>query len=151
MVAPATQHRLELRRTFGAPPARLFEMWTTPEHMKHWFAPSAEYSNPFIEVDAREGGRYRIGLQAADGPLEVVAGRYVSFEPPHKLVLTWQWEAPHKFEEQETLVTVEFRPSGDGTELILTPDRFPLEEMLQEHNQGWNGALDRLVDCVTHS
>ena len=149
MVAPSETDRLVLRRTLAAPPATVFEFWTTPDHMKEWFAPSDTYTNPFIEVDLREGGTYRIAFLSEDGQQAVVGGRYVTVDPPEKLAFTWQWESPHEFEGHETLVTVEFLACEAGTELVLTHERFPNDAMRSLHSQGWAGTLDRLVLAVS--
>ena len=148
MVAPSTQDRLVLRRKLAAQPETVFMVWTQPEHMKRWFAPSEKYTNPFIEVDLRVGGKSRIGFRSVDGHTSVVGGEYRTVDPPNKLEFTWQWETPHEFDEHETLVTVEFLACDEGTELVLAHKRFPNEAMLGLHNQGWDGTLDRMVRTV---
>ncbi len=60
--------------------------------------------------------------------------------PNRKLVYTWAWESTP---ERESLVTVEFKPSGDGTELVLTHQRFADSQARDRHQHGWNGCLDR--------
>lgn len=42
------------------------------------------------------------------------------------------------------MVTIEFRPSGQGTELILTHERFADTEARDKHQHGWKGCLERL-------
>lgn len=61
-------------------------------------------------------------------------------ERPHQLVFTWRWEA----EEDETLVTLQLMPSGAGTELVLTHQRFADEAGRDDHAKGWSDFLDRL-------
>jgi len=148
MVAPTADDRVVLRRQYQASPELVYDAWTQPEQMKQWFAPSDDCSNPFIEVDLREGGEYRIGFRSAEGEDAVVGGKYLIVQPPQKLSFTWQWESPHEFEQHETLVTVEFLGRDGGTELVLTHERFPNEKMLGLHDQGWNGTLDRLAKAV---
>ena len=58
---------LVLKRTFPASCERLFAMWTSAELMMKWFCPSKEMEVPVAEVDAREGGSYRIVMQNKDG------------------------------------------------------------------------------------
>lgn len=151
MVAPETVDRLVLRRQLDAPPAVVFKVWTEPDHMRNWFGPSPEFTNPFIEVDLRQGGRYRIAFLAPDGVQNVVGGEFLHVEPPKKLVYTWQWEPPNEHAGHETQVTVEFLPRGGGTELVLTHDRIPDQAMRQSHEKGWSGALDRLPTEVSRA
>ena len=60
-------------------------------------------------------------MHAPDGEVHRVGGVYREVEPNSRLVYTWAWESTP---ERESLVTVEFRPSGEGTELLLTHQRF---------------------------
>ena len=41
-------------------------------------------------------------------------------------------------------MTVEFHPKGQGTDLVLTHERFRDEADKDSHAQGWQGCLDRL-------
>jgi len=66
---------------------------------------------------------------------------YREIVPNKKLVYTWAWESTP---ERESLVTVEFKPSGNGTELVLTHEQFADSEARDKHQHGWNGCMDRL-------
>ena len=144
-----TQQSLVIRRALAASPEKVFSAWTNPEQMQRWFGPSAEYANPFIEVDLRVGGEYRIGFHnAATDHSAVAFGEYVNIEPGRKLVMTWQWEPPNEHAGAATLLTVEFLPCEAGCELVLTHERIPAAEMRESHSQGWNGMLDRLPEVL---
>jgi uncharacterized protein YndB with AHSA1/START domain len=58
-----------------------------------------------------------------------------------KVVYTWAWESTP---ERVSLVTVEFRPDGEGTELLLTHERCADRDARDRHQLGWDGCLDRL-------
>jgi uncharacterized protein YndB with AHSA1/START domain len=64
-----------------------------------------------------------------------------------KLVYTWAWESTP---ERESLVTVEFKPSGEGTKFLLTHQRFADTEARDRYQHGWNGCLERLGRYVLH-
>ena len=132
---------LELRRTYPASPDKVYRAWTEAEQVKKWFGPEVCDCTE-AEVDLRVGGRYRFVLDEPDGR-HIVGGEYVELSPPGKLVFTWKWE--HVPEDSPaTLVTVEFLPKGDGTELVLTHERFPAADVRDLHNQGWIGCLNCL-------
>lgn len=136
---------LEMRRIYAAPPQRVFQAWTEPEQVKRWFGPKG-CTCPEAEVDLRLGGRYRFVLEEPDGK-HIVGGEYVEISPPGKLVFTWKWE--HMPEDApETLVTVEFLPKGDGTEMVLTHERFPDAALRDLHNEGWTGCLEGLEQLL---
>ena len=92
-------------------------------------------------MDIRVGGRYRIVMHGPDGELHRVGGAYREIVPNRKLVYTWAWESTP---ERESLVTVEFKPAGQGTELLVTHQRFFDSDARDRHQHGWNGCLDRL-------
>lgn len=76
---------VEITRSFGAPPAAVFDAWTTPEYVCGWWAPRGR-SLLECDVDLRVGGSYRYVLEAPGGPPYTVAGRFVEIDPPHRLV-----------------------------------------------------------------
>jgi uncharacterized protein YndB with AHSA1/START domain len=94
-------------------------------------------------LDARLGGSYTIEMQKPDGTVHVVSGGYTAFERPSRLAFTWRWDTSP--DEGDTEFTIELRPAGEGTELVLTHDRFITAAHRDSHEQGWNGCLDRLI------
>ena len=57
---------LVLERTINAPRDLVWKAWTTPEHLKRWFAPRP-YEITEIEMDLRPGGIFRIRMVGPDG------------------------------------------------------------------------------------
>ena len=136
---------LRLRRSFPAPPERVFRAWTTPAEMKQWKAPG-DMTTPVAEVDLRPGGKYRIHMRAPDGAEHHLVGVYRVVEPPSKLVYTWRWE--NEPDAPETLVTVEFLDRGNTTDLVLTHELFPTNEARSKHEVGWTGCFAKLALVV---
>ena len=62
-----SENTLVMTRTLPASPARVFAAWTTAETMKQWFCPGEDMTVPVAELDAREGGHYRIVMQNKNG------------------------------------------------------------------------------------
>lgn len=53
------------------------------------------------------------------------------------------WKASRRGEERrETLVIIEFINRGDSTEMILTHELFPTEEIRDQHAQGWEMMME---------
>ena len=132
---------LQIRRVYDAPVAAVYAAWTDAEQMKHWFAPSDDFGMSDVVLDVRVGGRYRVVLHRPDGDESRVGGVYREVVPNRRIVYTWAWESTP---ERESLVTVEFRPSGQRTELLLTHQRFADTDARDKHQHGWNGCLERL-------
>lgn len=140
MPGPRTAQPLQLqvRRVFATPPERLFEAWTSAEELKRWHAPAPNECS-HVEVDLRVGGRFLIEM-GCKGVQHRATGTYRVIDPPRSLTYTWQWE--REVPEPETLITVEFRPHGSGTELVLTHTGFTSEESRDSHTEGWTGVLE---------
>ena len=136
---------LRLSRTFNAPRERVFDAWTDPEVLREWWSAMPTMKPTLAEVDLREGGRYRLGMQDSESGREhVVVGEYREVRRPEGLAYTWTWEGSPELTGGETLVEIEFREDGDGTEVVLTHTGLPTEESRGQHAHGWNGCFDSL-------
>jgi uncharacterized protein YndB with AHSA1/START domain len=136
---------LILTRRFDAAPERVFDAWTDPELLRRWFHAGPDWTTPEADVDLRPGGRYRLAMRNPDGEVRAVAGEYREIERPGRLVYTWAWEAPEGSEMAgETLVTVEFSTTGDGTDVVLTQTGFPSAHNRDQHGHGWDACLANL-------
>jgi len=140
----ATKPSLTIKRRLKAAPAKVFAAWTEPEKIKRWFGPGATQCTQ-AEFELRVGGRFMIAATSPDGEKHQVGGVIREIVPNAKLVYTWAWIT---MPERESLVTVEFKPDGDGTLLTLTHAQFFDAEARDRHNSGWNGALDKLEKFV---
>lgn len=124
-------------RSYPASPQRVFDAWINPASVKAWLAEGKE-----ISIDPREGGLFYIEMPWQDR-IYPHYGRYLRVEPPHLLEFTWVSEGSHG---KESVVLIEFKPNGKGTDLVLTHDGLPNEEMAKSHEGGWNGFLNSLDD-----
>ena len=140
-MAKAKDISLSLVRTIKAPPEKVFAAWTDPKTLKKWMSPTKEMEVAVAETDLRVGGRYRILMREPDGREHGVVGIYKEIVNPKKLAFTWGWE---NSAEMNTLVTVELRRKGAGTELTLTHSKFADDKTRDMHNQGWMGCIGRL-------
>jgi len=137
--AVASPTSLVVSRIYPASQERVFKAWTDANQLGQWFAPSDDYTTQ-ATVDLRVGHEYRIAITHKGGNVHAVVGTYHLIDPPRKLVYTWRWEgAP-----ADTLVTIEFTPKGDSTEVTITHDRFADLETRNKHSEGWTGCLERL-------
>lgn len=138
---------LTVSRLVPASAEAVFRAWTEPTEIRKWWPPEG-FTVPFVDVDLRVGGSYRLGLQPPDADPFHAAGTYREVDPPRKLVFTWRWE-PDSFQAGETLVTVELRDRDGKTEVVLTHERFPSAEARDEHRKGWEACLERLGGTIS--
>ena len=131
---------LTLKRRFNAPPERVYAAWTQPDQISRWFGPAGIVVTS-AAFDARVGGAFRISATASDGERHQVGGVIREVVPNRRLVYTWAW---HTTQERQSLVTVEFKPDGEGTLLTLTHEQFFDEAAQRGHIHGWTGTLAKL-------
>jgi uncharacterized protein YndB with AHSA1/START domain len=141
MAATIEKPSLRLKRHYPVPVEKVFRAWTDPQALKLWFGPSDDGKILVSETDLKVGGRYRIVMQMASGEEHRVGGVYREIVPNEKLVFTWAWESTP---ERESLVTVQLKGAGGGTDMLLTHENFFDEPARDRHQHGWTGALDKL-------
>jgi uncharacterized protein YndB with AHSA1/START domain/uncharacterized damage-inducible protein DinB len=132
---------LRLERVYSAPREAVFEALTEPALLAKWFAPSDAYEAQIDGFGRHAGGRYRIEMRHEGGNVHTAVGTIRDFDPPRRLSYTWTWEGG---EMGETLVTWELNEVENGTQVILTHDRFPDDETRAHHMQGWLSIMVRL-------
>ncbi|MEU5941844.1 SRPBCC family protein [Micromonospora sp. NPDC047548] len=118
---------LIIERTFAAPPELVWRAFTEPEHITRWWGP-AESSTTVLEMDVREGGRWRFINRSADGEQTPFKGEYLKIVAPEQLVQTFVLDVPG-FDDQAVLEMTTFTATDDGTR-VVTRSRFPSDATL---------------------
>jgi uncharacterized protein YndB with AHSA1/START domain len=78
---------LVLERTLDAPLELVWEAYTSPEHIKRWWAPRP-YATPEVEIDWRPGGIFRAVMTGPDDFREDFPGCVLDFVPKERIVWT---------------------------------------------------------------
>ena len=141
---------LVLERVVDVPPALVWEAWTKPEHLRHWFTPKP-WTVAHCEVDLRPGGTFRTVMRGLDGEEHDVAGCYLEIVPQQRLIWTDALLPGYRPSANPFFTAiVELEPSGKGTRYTATAihrdedGRKKHEEM--GFHQGWGTVLDQLVE-----
>jgi uncharacterized protein YndB with AHSA1/START domain len=166
-LAEYLEHRLSgkqifvIARSFDAPIASLFEMWTNPEHLSRWLPP-AGFDMRFIKSDIRPGGSTLFfmgnGIIKMHGRTE-----YLAIEKPVRIVYAQQFcdedenisRHPLAPTWPETMLTT-VRLTGEGSDRTrvtvtsephgaTTPEE--LEAFIDARagmTGGWTGSFDKL-------
>ncbi len=116
-----SDHNLVLRRVLKAPRMKIYDCWTKPEHMVHWFMPKPHYVAD-IEIDLRPGGKYKSTMHV-DGKAFPSEGCVLDAIPGEKFVFTDMMGEDFQPLDNVGLgftATIELRDHPDGTEYIAT-------------------------------
>lgn len=140
----ATLPAVLIRRRFDAPPSRVYDAFANIYTFAELMRPE---NVKLVEAgaDVRAGGEYNVVFRMADNDLWTLHGTYREVSPPNRLALTWIWMEDDPKDEQHTLLTLEFAPDGNGTELTLRHELFLREESRASHETGWGECLDKLA------
>src|SRR5438552_3058519 len=133
---------LHLEKRLEASPEDVFAACVHPEKLAEWWGP-AGFSSQVIDLEAGEGGRYRIRMQPPEGEAFHLSGEFLEVEPPTRIVYTFDWEEPDP-DDQETVVTLTFERSGEDTRVVLDQSTFRTEARYELHRDGWTEAFERL-------
>ena len=99
-----------IEREFTAPRQLVFQVFTTAEHLKRWWAPPP-YTLPVCTIDLRPGGIWHYCLRSPEGQEQYARSVYREVVPPEKLVYTTTFADEHAHPTPgmpEHLTTVSF-------------------------------------------
>ena len=131
---------IERELRIAARPETVFAFWVEPERIAQWMGRT-------VTMEARPGGAYRIDYNGSD----IARGEVLEIDPPHRLVLSWGWEAPGDATPPgASRVEVTLTPDGDGTLLHLRHSGF-VEAAVEGHAQGWDQFLPGLATVAAAS
>ena len=142
---------LELSHRYAAPRDDVFNAWIDPDVLTRWWAAAPTWDTPLAEVDAREGGSYRLSMRTDTGDIHTVTGEFTEVRRPERLAYTWAWEEGPDAAmagSEHTLVVVDFVEEDGGTLVRLTHSGFAREEIRGMHAQGWEAVLQNLERAV---
>jgi uncharacterized protein YndB with AHSA1/START domain len=120
--------RITVPRRIEASPEEVFDAWADPDLFRRWLEPH----RAILRKAAVDELWYWEADQA--GRLWAHYCRYLRVERPRLLEFAWMSEATRGLESR---VTVEMTPSRGATDLVLTHNGLPDDEMGRGHEEGW--------------
>jgi len=149
MISPAnartdSDREMVLTRRVKASVATVWDMWTDPDHISRWWGPEGM---PIVDccVDLRQGGVFRVVLEAPGGSRHPASGIIREMSPPNLLVIDGDPQAEDPCGAglpPGATVTFRFEPIGDLTQITIHT-RFPSRKALEAANaHGYGGAWE---------
>ena len=118
-----TDREMSISRLVNAPGELVWQAWTAPEHIKHWWGPTG-FTNTISKMDVKPGGEWEFIMHGPDGTDDKNKHIYKEVNRPERLVLE-HVTAPR------FLMTVTFEAVGDKT-LVSIHSLFESAGQLQE-------------------
>ena len=91
----------------------------------------------------RPGDAFHLDL---DGT--VIAGRYIEVDPPHRLVIGWDYEGTDKATPTPALIEITLTPTGVGTNVKVQLSGLSAEDAAF-YRRLWERHLDRIAAVFT--
>jgi uncharacterized protein YndB with AHSA1/START domain len=150
-VTTPTDREIVMTRVFDAPRDLVFEAWTKPEHVRHWWGLRSS-TMVLCEADVRPGGSWRYVTTAQDGAEVPFTGVYQEVTPPERLVYTEIYDVEPFNSGDPAVNTVTFTEQ-EGRTLTTTTTVYPTKEVRDfvlgtgmEH--GAAESYDRLAELL---
>lgn len=124
---------ITVQTSISAPIEKVWNRWTSPEHIIHWNNASNDWHTPKAENDLRAGGKFLYRMEAKDGSMGFDFNGIYDEVKMNELIR-------YKIEGGRS-VTVTFNGNGNETTVVET---FEAENInsIELQRAGWQAILD---------
>jgi uncharacterized protein YndB with AHSA1/START domain len=127
-----------------APVGFVWEVWTKPGHIKHWWGPTG-FTNTIEKMQVEAGGEWNFTMHGPDG--KIYPNRTIFREVvKHKRIV-------HEHFEPNFMAIIEFESQGNKTllnwyKLYETKKLFEMVEKNYRANEGFQQTVERLSNYL---
>lgn len=131
--------KITVETTIEAPVAKVWQYWSTPEHITKWTFASSDWHAPYAENDLRKDGTFKTTMAAKDGSVSFdFEGVYADVDE-HKYIA-------YDLADGRT-VQITFDSDGKQTKVIETFDA-ENQNPIEMQSGGWQSILDNFKKYV---
>lgn len=155
-----TTEKIQIERSYAAPPEKIWELWTTEAGIEAWWAPDG-FTVHVDVLELRVGGTLTYTMTAT-GPEQVAfmenAGlplsstshkTFTGVEPTRRLAYTTLADFIPGIEPYEFLTVIELRATADGgTHVTMTADAMHDEEWTARLAAGRANEMENLAEVI---
>ena len=129
----ANKTKITVEATVNAPVDKVWQYWSSPEHITRWNHASDDWHSPRAENDLRKGGKFSSRMEAKDGSFGFDFGGVYDEVKPNELIEYTMGDGRR--------VQVLFSVQGNQTRVQET---FDAEEThsIDMQRSGWQAILD---------
>jgi uncharacterized protein YndB with AHSA1/START domain len=125
--------QITVKNRVRASSEKVWDLWTSPEHIVQWNSPSPDWHSPKAENDIRPGGQFNIRMEARDGSFGFDFEGTYDEVIPHKRI-TYTMGDGRKVE-------ISFTENGEETGIVETFDP-ENQNPIEMQRGGWQAILD---------
>ena len=143
---------LVLEREIDVPVELAWKAWTSPEHLRHWFAPKP-WAITSCDLDLRPGGALNFVMRSPEGQEYPNTQCYLEVKPFERLILTDTMKSGYRPSARPFFTAVvEFNRNGSGTRYRAIAIHGN-DESRKKHEEmgfhgGWGTVLTQMVDYI---
>ena len=131
--------KIKVETLVDASVEKIWEYWTSPEHIKNWYFSSSNWCAPNAKNNLHVGGRFLIRMESKDG----VEG--LDFEGTYTLIKKYK-KIAYQIDDGRK-VKIEFKTMKDSSKIIET---FDVENInsIEMQEEGWQAILNNFKQYV---
>ena len=135
----ANRTQITVKNTVKAPVEKVWQYWTSPEHITRWCNASDDWHTPVAQNDVRVGGKFLSRMEAKDGTMGFDFGGVYDEVEEHKRIAYTMGDGRR--------VSVDFTSNGAETSVSET---FEAEDTnsIEMQRGGWQAILDNFKKHV---
>ena len=130
---------ITIETIINAPVEKVWNYWSSPEHITQWCAASDDWHAPYADNDLREDGKFRTTMAAKDGSFSFEFEGVYTKVKEHQLIEYTMADGRK--------VAVVFEEAGNKTRIVETFDP-ESENSLEMQRSGWQAILDNFKKYV---
>ena len=124
---------VEVSADINAPVEKVWELWTSTEHIVQWNSASDDWHTPSAENDLRTGGKFSSRMEAKDGSMGFDFGGVYDEVKPFSLIAYTMGDG--------RTVKIEFEDKGGVTRVV---ENFEAESQnpVEMQQAGWQAIMN---------
>ena len=142
-----SKRTLSIKKTFDAPVELVWEAWTEPKHLAHWWAPKG-MSVTIVEHDFKVGGKWKYVMPMPNGTEFISEGQFVEIVEFQKIVTSANFRPMTEGVE----IRVLFEKAGNKTVFVFgvihPTEEYKLQQEKMGFYNGWGSTLTRFEGLV---
>jgi uncharacterized protein YndB with AHSA1/START domain len=150
LVENTSDREIVITRVFDAPRELVWNAWTDPKHLLHWWGPKG-FTNTFQEINVKPGGVWRFIMHGPDGRDYQNKIVFDEVAKPERLVYSRNGDEGEPVRFQTTVTFAERDNKTELTMRMVFPSATERDQVVKEYDaiEGANQTLDRLAEHVS--